>query len=66
MTESMMVGPRVSSFIQDPELKNVLSTNGLVHQTPKTPLFWSFQGLEIFGFAERRGGRGDVVGVERG
>ena len=53
MTESMMVGPRVSSFIQDPELKNVLSINRVITQVPKTPWIWRFQGLEIFGFAER-------------
>ena len=53
MTESMMVGPRVSSFILDPELQNVLSIDRVIPQVPKTPWIWRFQGLEIFGFAER-------------
>ena len=53
MTKSMMVGPRMSSFILDPELQNVLSIDRVIPQVPKTPWIWRFQGLEIFGFAER-------------
>ena len=55
MIENMTPTSRQTCSDSDLELKNVLSMNGLVHQTLKTPLFWSFQGLEIFGFAERGG-----------